>query len=175
MRLENMREIISLLRKIQRPGINDLINFLVKSHFFYASFNDINDSEMQYTGAVADHSLGVYNTLLKLNQVFDIQLNEESMTIVGLLHDVCRIDSNNDFPVGHSEKSIFIIQRYIQLTDEEIIAINSHMGYADDRCRSYDEFLKSYDVSPLALFLFVADNIQASYLTKQSSVITKLS
>lgn len=164
--LMNMREIISLLRKIQRPGINELIDFLVKNQFFYVSFKDINDPGMQYAGAIADHSLGVYNTLLKLNQVFDIQLNEESMIIVGLLHDICRIDSNNNFPVGHSEKSIYIIQRYIQLTDDEIIAINSHMGYADDRCHSYDEFLKSYDISPLALFLFVADNIQASYLAK---------
>ena len=164
--LRNMREIISLLRKIQRPGINELISFLVKNQFFYVSFNDINDSGMQHAGAVADHSLGVYNTLLKLNQVFDIQLNEESMIIVGLLHDICRIDSNNNFHVGHSEKSIYIIQRYIQLTDDEIIAINSHMGYADDRCHSYNEFLKAYDISPLALFLFVADNIQASYLAK---------
>ena len=41
------------------------------------------------------------------------------------------------FPCGHGEKSVILIQRYIRLTDEEIMAIRWHMMAYDDVKNSY--------------------------------------
>ena len=36
------------------------------------------------------------------------------------------------FPLGHGEKSLFLITRHIALTEEEALAIRWHMGAYDD-------------------------------------------
>lgn len=41
------------------------------------------------------------------------------------------------FPAGHGEKSVFILQRFLRLTEEETLAIRWHMGGFDDTARSY--------------------------------------
>ena len=38
-----------------------------------------------------------------------------------------------DFPFGHSEKSVFLISQYMHLTPYEAQAINAHMGFSDIR------------------------------------------
>lgn len=166
--LENTREILKLLKQIKRDGINELITYLLQNNFFNLGFQNIdnNDKSLVYQGALAQHSLNTYKILQKLNTVFNVNLPNDSMIIVGILHDICYLDINNTFPTGHSEKSIFLIQQFIKLTNDEIIAINSHMGYADDRCKQYNEFQRSYDICPLALFLFISDNIEACFYKK---------
>ena len=39
------------------------------------------------------------------------------------------------FPFGHGEKSVFLISRFMRLTDEEALAIRWHMGAYDDAAR----------------------------------------
>ncbi len=76
-----------------------------------------------------------------MSQMEDVDV--ESLLICGLLHDVCKIDCykksgkewiwNKDcLPMGHGEKSIYIIQKFMKLTDEEALAIRWHMGGWDD-------------------------------------------
>ena len=84
------------------------------------------------------------------------EAEEETVAILGLLHDVCKAGvyhqetkrrKNPDtgkwedclgytfrdpFPLGHGEKSLFLITRHMALTEEEALAIRWHMGAYDD-------------------------------------------
>lgn len=81
---------------------------------------------------------------------------EETVAILGLLHDVCKVgcyqvetkrrknpDSGkwedyqaytfrDPLPLGHGEKSLYLITKHMALTPEEAIAIRWHMGAYDD-------------------------------------------
>ena len=79
----------------------------------------------------------------------------ETVAILGLLHDVCKVgvyhqtdpfkaamegkldtmapyEFRDTFPLGHGEKSLFLITRHMALTEEEALAIRWHMGAYDD-------------------------------------------
>lgn len=115
-----------------------------------------------------------------------LNFSPETLAICGLLHDVCKTETytmemrnvkvenvwvqrpyysvNDRFPFGHGEKSVYIIERFMRLTNEEAMAINWHMGGFDDRARG-----GSYSVSEafarykLCVILHSAD-LFASYL-----------
>lgn len=64
---------------------------------------------------------------------------EESPFIIGMFHDLCKIDfytkidgeweyrRNRMYP-GHGENSVIILQKFMELTDQEIACIRWHMG-----------------------------------------------
>ena len=79
----------------------------------------------------------------------------ETVAILGLLHDVCKVgvyhqtdpfkaamegkldtmapyEFRDPFPLGHGEKSLYLITRHMALTEEEALAIRWHMGAYDD-------------------------------------------
>ena len=59
---------------------------------------------------------------------------------------------------GHGEKSVMLIMRYIWLTDEEIMAINWHMGGFDARARTDGHSLSdAWAKYPLAVMVHLAD------------------
>lgn len=155
-----MRETFNnLLRMVKRPGIEGLITFLEQNDFFSAP------ASTRHHGAqdrgLVEHSLAVYNRLTKLIETFNLKYDRESVIICGLLHDICKVNyykkafrnkKNDDngqweriptfqiedqLPIGHGEKSVIILQRYIQLTDEEIVAIRWHMGGFDEANSNY--------------------------------------
>lgn len=69
---------------------------------------------------------------------------------------------DDQFPSGHGEKSVFILQRFLRLTEEEILAIRWHMGGFDDTARSYSGGLaltKAMQKYPLVALLHCADLI----------------
>ena len=72
----------------------------------------------------------------------------------------------DQFPAGHGEKSVILILRYIQLTDEEIMAIRWHMGAYDDVKQSYGGNLALTNASekyPITVLTHMAD-LSASFL-----------
>lgn len=56
----------------------------------------------------------------------------------------------------HGSKSVFLLTKYIQLTDEEAVAINCHMGPYDRAPGDYS-LGAAFEHFPLALMLHVAD------------------
>ena len=61
------------------------------------------------------------------------------------------------FPVGHGEKSVVVIQQFISLEEEEILAIRYHMGmYGNHDDRNYH---KAKDMYPLVEMLHLADRL----------------
>lgn len=68
---------------------------------------------------------------------------------------------DDQLPLGHGEKSVYVLQKYIQLTDEEALAIRWHMTCFDAGIHfnypSGYAFRKAADESKLVTALFTAD------------------
>lgn len=176
-------------REVTRPGADKLLEWLSTTDFFKAP------ASTRFHGACEEglvmHSLNVYHALM--DRFFEEGDNPESMAICGLLHDLCKANyyktgSRNvkneatgqwekvpifmvedQFPYGHGEKSVYLIERFIRLKPAEAVAIRWHMGGFDDAarggCRAISE---AYDAYPLAVKLHLAD-LTASYLMEKGT------
>jgi hypothetical protein len=74
------------------------------------------------------------------------------------------ITIKDQFPIGHGEKSVITLLKYIQLTDQEIAMIRWHMGgYVpkDD----YRDLSNAVDMYPAIIALHAAD-LEASHLLR---------
>jgi len=69
------------------------------------------------------------------------------------------------YPIGHAEKSIIILQRFIDLSQEEILLIRWHMGGFENKDNSMHMY-KAYDILPACVALHTAD-IESSYLLEK--------
>lgn len=84
--------------------------------------------------------------------MIDNEPTMEAVTICALLHDLCKANTyvrehhagpgevysyvkKDRFPMGHGEKSVYLIARFMKLEDEEALAIRWHMGAWDDAVR----------------------------------------
>lgn len=172
--------------KIKRKGADKLLAWLENQDFFTAPAST--RYHAAYEGGLVEHSLNVYHVLMER---FDpAKDNEESFAIVSLLHDVCKtgfyaIEMRNrknkqgqwesvpfytiddQFPYGHGEKSVYLIERFMRLTTEEAVAIRWHMGGFDEAVRGGSFALAhAYEKYPLAVKLHMAD-LEATYLREQ--------
>ena len=69
-----------------------------------------------------------------------------------------------NFPFGHGEKSVFIINRCVKLSVDEALAIRWHMGFSDVDFKAGGYNVgAAFERCPLALLLHMAD-LQATYL-----------
>ena len=185
--LDLMREFSDLCYStIQRDGLKELMKWVADSDFSTAPAST--RFHGNYEGGLLEHSLNVYHALKQLVSLHNIPVSEESITIVALFHDLCKANYytestrnvkdedtgkwikvpyytvNDQFPVGHGEKSIIILQGFIKLTDEEVYAIRWHMGGFDSAVKGGDYGLsKAYELCPLAVLLHLAD-MTATYL-----------
>lgn len=178
------KEIIELLRSTNREGMENLIAFLQKSDFFKAPAST--RFHGNFEGGLAEHSMKVYEILKQKvkTSVLPIEVPEESIIIIGLLHDICKvnfykIDYRNaknalgvwekvpyytvedTIPYGHGEKSVMMISEYIKMTNEEKYAIRWHMGYTEPK-ELYTTIGEAYKKYPLALLTHEAD-LEATY------------
>jgi len=113
------------------------------------------------------------------------KIPEATLIITTLLHDLCKTNfyfpeiknfkdetTNSwkkyktykcvdNFPLGHGEKSVIMLQNFIKLTGNEIIAIRWHMSFFDPGSfiSPYEKpsLLKACDECPLAVILQLAD------------------
>ncbi len=69
---------------------------------------------------------------------------------------------NDQFPVGHGEKSVIIAMKFIQLSDLEIAMIRWHMGGYEPK-ESYRDMGNAVDMYPFIVALQTAD-MEASHL-----------
>jgi len=86
----NKRRYLELLSKVDRRGIEGLIEYLQTTDFFTAPASTIYHAN--YKGGLCQHSLNVYDNLVKLSKLYELDFSEESMILVALLHDLAKID-----------------------------------------------------------------------------------
>lgn len=155
---------------IHRPGAIDLLEWMDWQGFFESP------ASTKYHGAepggLAQHSINVFKRLVVIAADPVKPPPMETLAIVALLHDLCKIDAYKEnpegsdrryditkhFPAGHGEKSVILIMRFMQLTDEEILAIRWHMGPYDPYAKGggYD-FENAFKQCKLAVMLHIAD------------------
>lgn len=169
---------------ISREGADELLQWVLQSDFLTAPASTKYHSAFE--GGLANHSINVYKLLKKECEENNIPCSDESIAICGLLHDLCKANFytvafrnakneqgvwekvpyytiNDQFPYGHGEKSVFLIERFMKLTDEEALAIRWHMGGFDDSvkggCFTISTAFENYK---LPVLLHIAD-LKATY------------
>lgn len=166
-----------LCNDVHRDGTANLIKWLQSTDFFTAPASTRYHGAFE--GGLAIHSLNVYAQLKMLCKWYKCDASPESIAIVSLFHDLCKIgcyktemrwrkDANNqweqyatwkheeDFAYGgHGSKSVYLAQSFITLTPEEASAINCHMGQYD--ATIYSNPSEVYSRNKLAWLLHVAD------------------
>lgn len=185
------RNFIEVLSNIKRPGILELLNQLSTWGFYKSPAST--KFHLCFSGGLLVHSWRVYQNLLLLSQmapkVDEPESQQESFAIMALLHDVCKClfyevgdkwskDSgkwekvpmwnvNDQVPLGHGEKSIFMVGRYISLTVEEALAIRFHLGHTDPGTHFYYPTGaaqdKAREMYPSVMLLHLADMMTAMY------------
>ena len=121
---------------------------------------------------------------------FSEPISMESIAIATLLHDLCKTklyhqkekwkkdeagrwmsypgyEVKDDFPFGHGEKSCLILNWFIRLKQEELLAIRWHMGMFDITEASSPSryaFYAAMEKSPLVTLLQVADLLSSNCL-----------
>ncbi len=171
-------------KNIHRRGADKLLEWMNTTDFFTAPAST--RFHAAYEGGLLAHSFNVYNVLISKH--YDPSTDDlESFTIVSLLHDLCKAgfytlsyrNAKNErgewekvpfytvddrFPYGHGEKSVFLIERFMHLKNEEAVAIRWHMGGFDEAVRGGSFALaNAFSMYPLAVKLHLAD-LEASYL-----------
>ena len=171
---------------IKRPGISELLKWLETSDFFTAPAST--KYHGSYEGGLCEHSLNVAKTLRLLCGNSDMQnVPLETIYIIALFHDLCKVnfykkskrnvktdagwvekdywEVEEKFPCGeHADKSIILLQQYIKLLPEEIMAIRAHMGGFDTSVKGGSFMIgKIFEKSNLAVLLHCAD-LMATYI-----------
>ena len=178
--------------RIKRDGIDELLAWLETTDFYTAP------ASAKYHGAeiggLLEHSITVYKWLRDLIDALSFtsmdfpNISSESIAIVGLFHDICKIDAykteyrnvknsdtgnwervpyyvfNPDSFAAHGAKSVFLLNQFIKLTEEETVAILHHMGAWDKS--TYSDPGRAYEAYPLAWLLHIADE-GATYISKK--------
>ena len=178
-------------RFIKREGITDLLEHLQsETDFFYAPCST--RYHLCVEGGLVEHSLNVFEIFNELCNSFMPETPVETRYICALFHDICKYhcydpakksrktgrllpngkpewedyigyDFVEEFPYGHGEKSVYLLQKFIKLTDIEAMAIRWHMGYSDSTFKggqqSVSNAMKLY---PLIALLHSADIIATS-------------
>jgi len=121
------------LLSVKRDGIKELYSYLDDNGFFIQrASTKYHDS---HEGGLADHSMNVLDNFRFLLVKSNEDLDEDSVIICSLLHDVCKMNLYNgdkmifsEFNKGHGKYSVDIISQYITLTTDEKRIITYHMG-----------------------------------------------
>lgn len=190
---EEKEVFLSIFKKcITRDGADDLLEWLNGTDFFVAPASTRYHGSIQ--GGLLEHSLNVYTCLKSelCSHGLEDQYTDETVAIVSLFHDLCKVNfykkgfrnvKNEDtgkwerrevyeidekFPCGdHADKSIIILQNFIKLNAEEILAIRAHMGGWDNASRNGASFItKIFERSKLAVLLHIAD-MKATYFMEE--------
>lgn len=176
-------EIDDPLRIIDRKAeIKNMLDYLDSTTFYTdpASSN----KHCGYPGGLAEHSYNVYRWLYKLCHWNHMPCySNDTIFICSIFHDVCKIGCyhktkkwrkdnaghlesypsyqwKDDYPLGYGEKSVAIINKFINLTEEESLAIRWHMGRFDMAANSHGGLQllgMAQHKSPLVTALHLAD------------------
>lgn len=167
--------------KVMKPCVENgvfgdiLVYWLIRHGFFKAPASIHHHGA--YEGALFDHSLAVTNSLLSLTKRLELKWQrEESPLIVGMFHDLCKVDNyepcedgeswkykNAPLLTGHGDKSVIMALQHMNLTDEEIYCIRWHMGAFDDK-GNWNSYGHACTVYPNVLYTHTADMIAARIL-----------
>jgi len=185
-KLQNIKQEFKVIYSecIKRPGAEQLLKWLESSDFFTAPASARH--HLARPGGLAEHSINVWRRLAEIarNELWKKDDDEtaeitERAAILGLLHDICKVDVyhkdggieavengrikelyrfRDPLPLGHGEKSLFLINRFMPLTQMEALAIRWHMGAYDKAVKGGSKDLAAaMKITPWVWWLHEAD------------------
>lgn len=156
----------------RKKDFDDFINFLEKKTQWLTAPASVKYHLSERQGLLK-HSVGVTKTLLKLRDLLTPELSEESCVIVGLFHDAGKIGmphspryieegdkftyNKDQIEMQIANKSLYLVSKYIPLSDEEAQAILYH----DGQYILENKFI-AHKECPLTLLLTFADTWTAA-------------
>lgn len=184
-------EYLSLLRGTGREGIDKLIDYLeTKTDFFTAPASTKYHNNVE--GGLVDHCLNVYNNFSDLLGMKGVEMDEDSVVIVSLLHDLCKCNfyvreernrkvngqwekyevwanaKHLSLPLPHASRSIRMIRSFIRLSLLEEMVIFYHMGPFGGEDYEYREMLKQANETYPQTLLFYSADLISSYLDEKT-------
>lgn len=177
---------------IIREGADALLHYLEQqSDFFTAPCST--RFHNAFAGGLCEHSVNVFHCLQdylgreRVQELYGLEVPQESIAIVALLHDVCKVNCyqpstrnvkdaqgkwqqvpsynfNDPLPYGHGEKSVYMVNGFLRLDRQEAMAIRWHMGFSShEPTNQVGDAFRKY---PLAFALSTAD-MEASYFLEE--------
>ena len=137
---ENRYRFTELLKKVNREGA-DIPGFIYKlehSDFFVAPAST--HYHLNVKGGLVQHSLNVYDNIVKLAQTFNIDCSEDSLIIVSLLHDIDKMnkyelyDKNvknyHEKGTKHDDNGKFdwVVEKHYKIKDNDKRFVYGHHG-----------------------------------------------
>lgn len=190
-----------LLLATNREGMESVIKMIEAMGFFTAPAST--RFHLACEGGLLQHSLNVYEMAIKLRTMLiaddpslETALPIESVTIVSLLHDICKADiyktilkwQKDEYnkwiqvpaydvdyatlPLGHGEKSLAMLfaAGLKPITRDEMLAIRWHMGPWELPFQSYDSksnLNTAKEICPLLNLLQAADGLSSSITERE--------
>lgn len=135
--IESNRALITdILSMIERPGIDNLLDYLLESDYFTAPASTRYHNV--FKGGLCQHSINVTQEFAKENVKWLKPIPRNSVILCGLLHDLCKVgayaettrgyEKVKDLPKGHARLSISRATKFIELTPVELDIILYHLG-----------------------------------------------
>ncbi len=168
--LERKKEIIKeCLQGVYKEGF---LEWLEEQGYYEAPASATHHGA--YPGALFEHSCYVARNLCDMTKEMHLRWGrEESPMIVGLLHDICKMDqyiavkddygnvvayewNKKQLLTGHGEKSCILALRWIDLTDEELMCIRYHMGAFEGE-KMWEKYSDAVAKYPNVLYTHTAD------------------
>ena len=87
------KDLVASIQRLSEEDVNNVLQYLDSTDFFTAPAST--KYHGAYEGGLCEHSLHVYDNLVKLQQVFGFALDQndtDSITIVSLFHDFGKIN-----------------------------------------------------------------------------------
>lgn len=171
----NEQERINKFKSYMNNYVSDeMLKWLMDKCFFLAPAST--KYHGNHEGGLFDHSFEVTCALVHLTEQLKLQWqNPRSPYIIGMFHDLCKIDIYKKYPSpnpkkqydfkyddrslldGHGVKSVMLLSQWYQLTEEEILCIRYHMGaYETEDWGRYGKSITKY---PTVLYTHTADMI----------------
>ena len=168
---------------VGREGRWPLLEWLEKETDFFTAPASAGH-HLNEEGGLVVHSLHVYERLLEIaERDLEREMTEEereTAAVIGLLHDVCKIGlyhrdasgawvKQDKLPLGHGEKSVYLIQKKMELRSDEALAIRWHMGAYDAAAKGGSRELNAAMIAtPWVWWLHEADMAATQWEERQA-------
>ena len=155
--------------EIRRPGADDLLDWLESTDFFTAPAGAKHHGA--FYGGLMIHSMNVWKRLRDICKVgaYHTETTRRKNQATGQWEDYQAYTFRDPFPLEHGEKSLYLISRFMKLTEAEALAIRWHMGAFDAAARGGSRDLNAaMDATPWVWRLHEADMCAAHIDEKEA-------
>ena len=172
---ELKKQYLHYAKKVERPGMDKLLKWLDESDFYLQPAST--SYHMSEEGGLVEHSVNVCEIALKTNLALGQPVDDESVIITSLLHDLGKheyfgkkyykenilksgkrsvpkpYERNKEvLSIPHEIISLQVVNKFIELTEEETWALLHHNGMYGDL-----KYSLQGKETPLQIILHFAD------------------